>query len=366
MNKFIYIFVALFIAQGALAQNNLGKPDDLGRIALAVYVPEQIEGLPEISKDFLASKLSQMVSESGFGSSDLSNRFIITPKISVTNKIITTDAPSYTLIDFDLTLNIGDGETGTKYDSYTISLKGMGLNETKAYQSAFKLINSKDAKFKQFIENGKTRIIRYYNDRCDYLQDQANSLAGLNQHDDAILLLSGVPEVCKECYQKSMTSMVKIYEDKLELNCQTNVAQAKSFVIAGKFEEALELVQFITPRQKCYPQVQRLLVDIQNHQCAVLMGKARASWAVRNADETQNYLKDVAFDSKCHEDAMALIKEMREWYRINEKRAWTLELKRQTAESTIRLAEINAIRQVAIAEAKSRPKVYVKYNIYAW
>jgi arginyl-tRNA--protein-N-Asp/Glu arginylyltransferase len=43
-----------------------------------------------------------------------------------------------------------------------------------------------------------------------------------------------------------------------------------------------------------------------------------------------------------------------------------LELARQKDESKIRLAEINAIRQVAVAQAKNQPKVYVKYNIYGW
>lgn len=358
--------IGLIMANVAMSQNTLGKTDDLGRITLSVYIPEQVEGLPEISKDFLESKLGQIVSESGIGSSSEGNRFIITPKISVTNKNITTGAPSYTLIDFDLTLSIGDGESGTKFDSYTMSLKGMGANEIKAYQAAFKLINAKDAKFKQFLVNGKSRIIQYYNDQCDYLQERATALKGLNQHDDAILLLSAVPEVCKECYQKSLVSMTKIYEDKLELNCETNLAQARSFLVSGRFDEAVELVQFITPRQKCYPQVKSLLSEIQDRQCAVLMGKAKASWAVRNADETQNYLKDVSADSKCSGEAIALIKEMAEWYRINEKRAWTLELARQKDESRVRLAEINAIRQVAIAQAKNQPKVYVKYNIYGW
>ena len=366
MKKVLFILMSLLVAQGAFGQNSLGKSDDLGRIALTVYIPEQVEGLPTISKDFLESKISQMVSESGFGSANVANRFIITPKISVTNKSITTGAPSYTLIDFDLTLNIGDGETGTKFDSYTMSLKGMGLNEIKAYQAAFKTINAKDTNIKQFLVNGKSRIIQYYNDQCDYLQERATALKGMNQHDDAIVLLASVPEVCKECYQKSLTSMTKIYEDKLELNCESNIAQAKTLMVGGRFEEALELVQYITPRQKCYPQVQALMTDLQNHQCSVLLGKARASWALHNAEETQNYLKDISFDSKCRPEAVALIKEISEWYRINEKRAWTLELSRQKDEARVRLAEINAIRQVAVAQARNQPKVYVKYNIYAW
>ena len=71
-------------------QNNLGKTDDIGRISLSVYIPDQVEGLPEISKDFLASKLGQIVSESGFGSSSMENRFIITP--SIASHIVITDA----------------------------------------------------------------------------------------------------------------------------------------------------------------------------------------------------------------------------------------------------------------------------------
>jgi hypothetical protein len=77
-------------------------------------------------------------------------------------------------------------------------------------------------------------------------------------------------------------------------------------------------------------------------------------------------LKDISADSKCSGEAIALIKEIGDWYQLNEKRAWTLELARQKDESRVRLAEINAIRQVAIAQAKNQPKVYVKYNVYGW
>jgi hypothetical protein len=365
--KKIYSCIIILMAYVQLfGQNNLGKTDDIGRISLSVYIPDQVEGLPEISKDFLDSKLGQIVSESGFGSSSMENRFIITPKIAVVNKNITTDSPSYTIIDLELTLNMGDGISGIKFDSYTFKLKGVGLNDIKAYQAAFKLINSKDPLFKQFIAKGKNNIIQYFNDRCDYLQTQANSLASRNQHDEAILYLSSVPEVCKECYSTSLNNMVKIYEDKLEFECAKNLAQAKSLVLTGKFDKAYELLAFITPRQKCYSQTQELLIEIQNRQCATFLAKAKASWAVRNAEEAQSYLKEISSDSKCSQEALALIKEISTWYKINENRAWEFELKKQKDQTDIRFAEINAIRQVAIAEAKNRPRVYLKYNIYHW
>ncbi len=85
MRKILLLLFVLFVTTTAKSQNSLGKTDDLGRIALSVYIPEQVEGLPEISKDFLASKLSQIISESGIGSSSIGNRFIVTPKVSITN-----------------------------------------------------------------------------------------------------------------------------------------------------------------------------------------------------------------------------------------------------------------------------------------
>ena len=84
---------------------------------------------------------------------------------------------SYTLA---VTFYIGDGIDGLKYASYTSTVKGVGENTNKAYASALKNIKANDPNFSTFIQKGKTKIIEYYNSRCDFILKEANTLAAQN------------------------------------------------------------------------------------------------------------------------------------------------------------------------------------------
>src|ERR1043165_3436545 len=127
----IVAFVALYF--GTMAQNTAGKSDDMGRVTLAVYVPQQVDKMGDGARNMLTNKLNQIVSANGIGGSAANQRFIITANIVTVSKDITPTAPPMTALNLDITLYIGDGIDGTKFASKTVSVKGVGTNETKAY-----------------------------------------------------------------------------------------------------------------------------------------------------------------------------------------------------------------------------------------
>lgn len=316
--KLTVIVVVLTIAANiSFAQNDLGKPDDLGRIVLNTYISDQIEGLPVSAKGMLSNKLSYITSNNGMGGNALVPRFIITPNITVITKDITASAPPMTALTLELGLYIGDGIEGIKFASTHIPLKGVGINETKAYNAAFRQIKSNNSKIKELIKTGERKIIEYYNSRCDFIIKEAQTLEALNNYEAAIFKLFSVPEVCKECYDKCMDAVGPVYQKLIDRECKMKLQEARGIWNASQDMAAAEragaLLASIEPDASCYFQVQALSEKIANK--------------VEQID----------------------------------KREWRYKLKEQSQISE----RINAIRDIGVAYGNNQPQ-NIHYNVRGW
>lgn len=311
------IFLIGAVSIDSVAQNKKGKTEDLGRIVLNSYVSDQVEGLPASAKRMLTNKLSQIATKSGLGGSALNQRFIITPNISVMTKDITATAPPMHAYTLDVTLYIGDGIDGTMFSSTSVEVKGVGANETKAYIAALKQIKSGNPDIKAFVEEGKGKIIEYYNDRCDFIIKEAQTLEAQQKFDEAILKLTGVPEVCKECFMKSMDAVGPIYQKQIDRECKRLLSEAKNLWNAGQdlnaADQAIKPLGMIDPNSACF-------------------------------SEVESFSKTIA-------------KRVLEL----DKREWKYVLREQQQESE----RIKAIRDIGVAYGNGQPKT-VTYNVRGW
>jgi hypothetical protein len=316
--KTIVALLAIMIGgMNAFAQNTAGKLEDMGRIALNAYVPDQVESMPEAARSMLLNKLNQITTQSGMGGSPLNPRFIITPKIVVMTKDLTATAPPMTALTLDVTLYIGDGLDGTKFASTSVSVKGVGINETKAYIEAIKGIKPTDPAIQAFVEKGKTKIIEYYNTRCDFIIKEAKVLESQLKYEEAILKLTSVPEVSADCYKKSMDAAMPLYQKQIDRQCKVKLTEANTAWNTNQNESgataAGEILNTIDPNSACY-------------------GEAKALTATIGAR----------------------IKE------INN-REWQYALKEQSMEGD----RIKAVRDVGVAYGNGQPKT-VNYNVRGW
>ncbi|WP_316769891.1 hypothetical protein [Pedobacter frigiditerrae] len=266
MKKLLFFLLALSPIFGAFAQNSQGKVDDFGRITLAAYVPEQIDDMPVSARSILSNKLSQIVTESGLGGSAMNERFIITANVSVMSKNITPTAPAMHALSLDITLYIGDGIDGTKFSSTSVSVKGVGENETKAYISAIKGISANNNAIKSFIESGKAKILKYYNTKCDFIISDAQSLASQGRYEEAFYKLSGIPEISKDCYNKARSIIIPIYKKHRDKICQTRLMEAKTIWAASQnYDGAVaagDILSQIDPTAACYSEVKKFVAEI--------------------------------------------------------------------------------------------------------
>lgn len=286
-NKIIASIFALMVIGGhSYAQNTAGTLNDAGRLGLTPYVSPAVEGIPEGAKSMLKTKLSSIATSNGL-SGGSSPRFIITANINVLTKDITPTAPPMTAVTLEVTLCIGDGIDGTKFASNSITVKGVGTNENKAYIEAVKQIKPADPTIQAFVDKGKTKIMEYYNSKCDFIIKEAQTLAGQNQQDEAIYRLTSVPDVCKACYDKCMAAVAPIYKQKIDRECKLKLAEATNTWNASQDAAAAssagEILSSIEPSAACFPEAKALAAKIQKR----VMDIDKREWAYTMKEQQQ-------------------------------------------------------------------------------
>lgn len=268
MKKILLILVAFVFGLNLNAQNSQGKTDDLGRIALAAIVPDQAEGIPQSARQLLANKMEQVAVQNGLGAAASNPRFCIVPVVNVLSKEITPTAPPMQALNLDVTFYIVDAASQTIFSQTSIQVKGVGQTEDKAYIQALKNLNVKAGQFKGFVESGKEKILEYYNSQCDVVLKGAQALAGQKKYEESLFTLLSVPDVCRECFDKSMDLSVDIYKQYANYKCTEYMSGAKAAWANMNADKAAEFLGKITPDMECYEQAVKLADEITQKQLA--------------------------------------------------------------------------------------------------
>lgn len=308
----------VFIAAFALTINAQAKLDDFGRIVLNSYLPEKI-ALPKEAKEMLMTKLTQITTNNGMGGSQTNPRFIITASVNIGTKDIIAGPPQLISQNINITFFVGDAITNTVFSNTTISLKGVGTNENKAFIDAFNSINPKNKELLTLLDEGKSKIVLYYNSQCDFILTKSKALTDQQKYNEAIYELMLVPEVCKICYD----------------NC-------------------LQAVQ---------PIFQKLI----DRECTIKLNEAKTIWAAKpNSDGATTVaplLSTIDPDAVGYNDALAFSETVRKKVEADEKRNWDFKMKKYADEIKFEKQRINAIKEIAIQFAKNQPKTIYNTTI---
>lgn len=334
MKKYLIIISLLCV----LTANAQERFDDIGRITIHAYVPSN-EKLPPESQKLLETKLSQIITANGISDNENCVRFVMTAKINVISKDIVAGPPQRISQKLDITIHLGDIEAGKVYAQTTVSAMGIGQSLEKSYISAFKTINPKNATITAFIQEGKQKIIKYYQTNCEDVIAEARKQASLQNYEDALMMLSSIPDVCSACFDEASQIAAPIYNN---------------------------------------------MIEARGAEC---LNEARTIWAKNptkaGAQEAARLLSQINFAASCQPKAAALMKEItakmneidrREWkhqmqvYQDNlekEKRQWTQHVREYEDRVQTQRMYLKACRDVAITYAKNQPKVItrvVNYN----
>lgn len=261
ISQLILCLAALAYAVQAAAQTQAAN------VPLTVYVPEQAEYLPEIARAAMANKMRQVVNLNGMGATDDRGQFYITCTVSVTDKEVLGTAPAKFAQKMDVTFYVADALGQKVYGTTTVSVRGVGDNENKAYIAALKQISPSQPALKTLIRDANAKIIAYYEQQCDNILQQAQTLALAKNYEAAFFQLSLIPEACATCYAKVLTMANTLFQKYIDDLAQANLAKARSIWNAGQDRDAAieagEYLAQILPDATCYPQAEALAAEIK-------------------------------------------------------------------------------------------------------
>jgi len=271
----IIVFTVLTVV-GVLGQSNLGKTDDVGRIAIAALVPDEA-GLPPGTQSMLQNKMMQIATQNGLGAVSERAQFAMVPMVSIITKDVTPTAPPQIAMTVELSLYIVDVVSQNIFSQVSMQFKGVGNTEERAYSQALRNINPRQGQFRGFIDRGKEKIVEYYNSQCDVIISGSQALAAQQEFGEALFLLMSVPDVSRECFQKCMILSGDVYQRYANQKCQEHLAQARAAWAAKELAKVEEHLGQITPDMDCFPQAEQLMATVTS----AVEAEGGNSWAFK-------------------------------------------------------------------------------------
>lgn len=275
MKKLIVCLLGLLQTPSLLLSQNTAE--EFGKVVLGVHIPDAT-GMSAEAKKFLAGKLTQLLTQQGMAGTENAPRFALAAVVLIGTKDIIAGPPQMIAQQLELNLIIGDAVTNRQFESFNMSLKGVGTNETKAFIEAFKGINPGNAELRAFVQKGKDEIIAYYESNCDNIFREAGIAAKKQDYNAAIYQLSLIPDAAAICYLRALDSMAAWYQEKQNKAGIALLTKAKGIWAAGQNNdaalEAISLLQQIAPEARCQKEVQTLIKSIEDK----IKADAKASW----------------------------------------------------------------------------------------
>ncbi len=255
MKNLILFVTLLFSLNIALAQSSA----DVGKIALSVVMPENVDGLDASQLSKLETKISQIVTASGLAASGYNNNFVIYPKFALYDvNVVEGGMQNIMVANCELSLFIKQVDNNVLFATISRQLKGSGNSKETAITNAISKIPVGDKEFKTFIEEGKGKIITYYESKCADIITKSESLVKMQKYDEALGLLMTVPaEVA--CYNKVQEKSIEAYKAYQNQKCAQQMQVAKTNLAARDNKGALDILAQIDPSTSCFKEAQSMI-----------------------------------------------------------------------------------------------------------
>lgn len=279
MIRYISFFMFILLVSTCHAQN----------IGINALVAD--EKIPEEATRQLETKLQRALTANGYADNGYTERFVLTAKVDITEKDITPTTPARISEKMDITLMVGDVVENKIYASVTLQSAGIGINENKAFISAFRTIKGDNPKIQQMLNEANSKIENYYTYHSDEIISRANSLASNQRYDEAIALLVSVPNVCNESFVRCQQESGNIYQKKIDAESTELLEKAKAIWATNASKagakEVADIISKINPIYSNYSNVESLRKTIESK----LQADARREWQfkMRQYEDNQKF-----------------------------------------------------------------------------
>lgn len=299
MKKIFSIFVAALMSATMMAAETEYLP-------ISVCAVDNQEGFPGGAKALIENKLTQLLTKNGIAGLNYLGQFVLTVTTTPLDKDVIPGPPMKIAEKMELNLYIVDTQAQTIFSSTSVTVRGLGETETKCYLNAISHMPMQSPQLAKFIEEGKNKIIEYYDHEGEQLIKKAQFLAQQKKYDEALYWVSLIPQQSKH-YDAALAAGQDIYQKYLNNECNINLAYARQAWAAE-----------------------------QNSSGAYAAGE---------------YLANILPDAACYDEAMELYREIKGKVLDD----WKFEMKKYQDGVDLESQRIDAMRQVGVAYGNHQP-----------
>lgn len=300
MKKLFTLLAACLVWAGVSAQTD--QPTAPKSVPIGVYVTDQPELIPTIASKVLENKLMQLVTTNGMGA-DNTAQFFITSLVNINDKQVIAGAPTKVMLEGEVVFYIVDSYTNKVFETTSVSGKGIGTNENKAYISLLKAVQPRNAEVAAFVRRANEKIIAYYESQIDNIVKKADALAKAGSYEEALFELAVVPDICAG-YDKVSAQGVEVYQKMIDETAFAAYAKAKNIWGSGhSYEAAVDAGNYlaeVSPYAKCFADAEVLGAEIKKF----VMDE--------HAYERKKEEEALARERKLEDDALAWARKMEE------------------------------------------------------
>ncbi len=254
----------------------------------------------------IENKLTQLLTKNGIAGMDYMGQFVLTVSSTPLDKDVIPGPPMKIAEKMEMNLYIVDSYAKTIFSSASFTVRGLGETENKCYLNAISHMPLQTPQIAQFIDEGKQKIIRYYDHEGEVLIKKAMYLAKKKEFEEALWIVSLIPQQSKH-YDAALATGQEIYQMYL------------------------------------------------NNECNIYLAAARQAWAAeqnsKGAAAAGEYLQNILPDAGCYDEAMELYREIKGKVLDD----WKFEMKKYQDGIDLEKQRIEAARQIGVAYGRHQP-----------
>lgn len=282
-------------------------------VKLSVLPPVPAGEITEEVSEKIGVKMLRVIAANGIGGVNNVPGFALGAAVTETGRQATGSAPQKFIIKYDISYQVLNVADGSVYGTATESITGVGNSFQQAAANAVNEIKSTDA-LQSLLASASERIVAWYRDNLPALKSQVNEAIAANDYALALAYLNSVPSQATEAYAYAASEIPGVTNKLKAKNSAKEFAALKGAIAAGQQSATLDA--------SVYTHLAMIPVDSPEYKRAeTLVTEYEKSVLARQA---ANESRQIAADEvkQAHEQQMAM-------------------------------AQLEADKQIAIAQAKS-------------
>lgn len=207
--------------------------------------------VPEKLDTQVKSKLQRALSQYGISAGAGMSRFAMVPEVAINDEQTLATVPVKCNVDFDFVVTLQDAFSGKVFSTFTLSATGTGNNKANALSLGISKLKLSGKDFSEFCEDSKKKVVAYYESQVSTIIAKSQSAASARHFDEALYILSEIPEECPSFATRVAPLIQEYYEKERDLFGEKILADARAAWAASPNAEGAarvaEILSYMPP-----------------------------------------------------------------------------------------------------------------------